>query len=197
METSILKHRFHLGKIDARGTGRKVNEVTVDLRLTKHGGDPTFTMNRDGTRNYTGRKTPEYTELSICADAWNSAHTDIVMGGQCLDEIARQRNQMTPANRKTFDRLYLLWTDWHLNGMHAGTPEQEAAVKEWKAAGNRYDYTAACDMLKERELYEIPFTGKTVGQEYHGELYKYGHGWVVVDLPEEVIAECKALVEQD
>ena len=67
--------------------------------------------------------------------------------------------------------------------MHAGTPEQEAAINEWEAAGNRYDYTAACNMLKEKGLYEVLFTGKTVGRMYNNEPYKYGHGWIVNDIP--------------
>lgn len=188
-----MKHRFHLGKIDARGTGRRVNEVTIDLELTKRGGDPTFTVAPDGTRNYTGNKTPVYTELSICGTAWNSAHTDCIWGGQCLDMIAHVSQQMTERNRKTFRTLYGLWKNWHLNSMHAGTPEQEAAVKEWEAAGNRYDYDKACAMLNEIGLYEIPFTGKTVGRKYKNELYQYGHGWVVNDLPESVIEEIEAL----
>lgn len=191
MDKIILKRRFHLGKVDAYGTGRKGREVTIDLTLTERGGDPTFTVASDGTRTYTGNKTPEYTELSI------SGSVGSIWSGQCLDMIATVSQQMTMRNQKTFRALYELWNLWHLNGLHAGTPEQEAAIAEWEAAGNRYKYETVCEMLKERGLYEIPFTGKTVGRMYNNELYRYGHGWVVVDLPESVIAECKALVEAD
>lgn len=76
-----------------------------------------------------------------------------------------------------------MWKRYHLNGMHAGTPTQEKAVAEWKATGNKYDYIAACEMLKEKGLYEVPFTGITIGKRYHGEMYKYSHGWVVQDIP--------------
>ena len=191
MNKVILKHTFHLPKIDGYGNGRKTCEVTIDLELRQLGGDPTFTVDRDGTRHYTGNKTPEYTELSICGDVWNHLHTDIIMGGQCLDELAKS------CHGTTFKKLYRLWKDWHLNGMKAGTPEQEAAVAEWKAAGHRYDYSTVCEMLKERGLYEIPFTGTTVDKEWHGELYRYGHGWIVKPLPAEIIAECKKLVKED
>ena len=83
---------------------------------------------------------------------------------------------------------------YHLNGMNAGTPEQEAAIEEWKQAGNRYDYTAACEYLKECGLYEVNFTGKTVGRVYNNEPYKYGHGWVIEELPPEVITRITEII---
>ena len=50
MDKIILKRRFHLGKVDATGTGRKANEVTIDLTLTEHGGDPGFHVNDDAEK---------------------------------------------------------------------------------------------------------------------------------------------------
>ena len=196
MDKVILKHRFLLGKINVNGTENRINEVEIKLELRKCGGDRTFTV-VNGTRKYTGSKTPTFTELSICGDVWNQKHTDIVWGGQCLDHIYDVRNQMTAANRAIFERLYKLWRNWHLNGMHAGTPEQEKAVAEWKAAGNEYDYKAACEMLKERGLYEVPFTGKTVGRKWNGEPYRYGSGWIVHELPRSVLKEVKALCGEE
>lgn len=78
--------------------------------------------------------------------------------------------------------------------MHAGTPEQEAAIKEWEAEGNRYEYTAVCDMLKARGLYEVNFTGLTIGRRYNNEPYKYGHGWIVEELPGEVITRIEHII---
>lgn len=90
-------------------------------------------------------------------------------GGQVLDEIK-------PANdaQKQFIDL---WYNWHLNGMSAGTEEQSAAIKKWEAAGNKYDYDAAVNYLKSINLYEVKHP-KT------GEPYKYGHGWIIKDLPD-------------
>ena len=80
--------------------------------------------------------------------------------------------------------------------MNAGTPEQESAVAEWKAAGNRYDYTAACEMLKQRGLYEVPLTANLVGtRKADGLPYKYGHGWVISEIPENDLAKIKSLLE--
>lgn len=189
-----MKHTFELGKIAYNGRARKTNMVEITVELQNCGGEPTFTIGKNGERIPTGKTTPEYVELSICGDIWNNTHTDILCGGQCLDTIAIFRKQLSPANRDLFDLLHDLWKKYHLNGMHAGTPEQEAAIHEWEAAGNRYDYKAACKMLKERGLYEVKFTGKTVGRMYHHEPYKYGHGWVVNDLPGDVLLKVEHLI---
>lgn len=169
-----MKRIFNLGKINLYGTGRRYPvEVTVELK--SRGGDDVFTY-ENGHRVPTGEKTPVYVEFTA------SAMVGARMGGQCLDEINRRRVDFGK-NRAVWDEIFRYWKLYHLNGMHAGTPEQEAAIDEWKAAGNRYDYTAACNMLKEKGLYEVLFTGKTVGRMYNNEPYKYGHGWIVNDIP--------------
>ena len=95
-------------------------------------------------------------------------------GGQCLDEILK-RNPKS----KIVQRIYKVWKRWHLNGMKAGVPVQEAAIKAWVKLlpkGKRYDYTKACEFLASIDLYEI-------------DGYKYGHEWKHETLPESVIAE--------
>jgi hypothetical protein len=76
----------------------------------------------------------------------------------------------TPAK---MTKLLDIWDEWHLNDMKAGTPAQEAFIKEWKKT-NKYDYTVACEALKEVGLYED-----------NG--YKYGTGWLKVEVPQDVI----------
>lgn len=187
-----MKKTFDFGKIDYTHTGRKAYPVTVEVELRKRGGEPTFTV-KGGKREYTGKTTPEYYELTLCGYVWNTRKTDCVAGGQCLDTIRKYAGQLK--DRALFLELFRLWEAYHLNGMHAGTPEQEQAVEEWRKAGNRYDYTEACEMLKAAGLYEIPFTGLTVGKRYTGELYKYGHGWVVEELPAAVVDRVTELLK--
>lgn len=180
-----MKKVFNLGKIKFDGQRKRVNSVEVTLELRERGGDATFRIDsKTGERVITG-KTPEYTELSICGDIWNARHTDIICGGQCLDTIAEYRDQLS--SKEIFDELYDLWRHYHLNGLHAGTLEQEAAVNEWKKAGNTYDYDTVCGMLKERGLYEVDYTGVSVGRRYENEPYRYGQAWLVRELPEKVI----------
>lgn len=176
-----MKKTFTFGKICANYAHRKENLVTVEVELRTCGGEPVFTIDPETKEQIPCGSTPEYVEFSARGCVWNRVHSDCIMSGQCLDEINKHRRELS--DLKTWDLIYTMWKKYHLNGMHSGTPEQEAAVKEWEAQGNRYDYTAACDMLKARGLYEIPFTGVTIGKRYNGEMYKYGHGWVVQDIP--------------
>lgn len=171
MKNIIAKKQIDFGKINYNGTGKRY-PASVTIELRKCGGE----------------NTPEYLELSICGDVWNTKHTDIVMGGQCIDSMAQFIK--TPL----FRRIRKLWKRYHLNGMHAGTPEQERAIEEWKSAGNKYDYTAACEYLKSINLYEVPFYGKTTGKVWNWELYKYGHGWIIEELPETIIDEIMEII---
>lgn len=187
-----MKKTFNFGKIKYTNKSKKVNLVTVDVELRRRGGEETFTIDPVTKEKTITGKTPEYVELSICGSVWNARHSDIVCGGQCLDTINHYKSQLSDPD--TFAVLYDLWKRYHLNGMHAGTPEQEAAIEEWKAAGNRYDYKAACEMLKERGLYEVNYTGLSVGRRYNNEPYKYGHAWLIQELPGDVLLKVEHLL---
>ena len=181
-EKIVAKKKFDFGKVDYTETGRKAYPVTVDVELRKRGGEETFRL-VNGERQYTGEKTPEYIEFSAVGYIWNTKKTDCVCGGQCLDEIYKYLS-----GNADFCKIYRWWKAYHLNGMKAGTPEQQKAVKEYTDK-NEYDYKALCDYLKEIGLYEIPYYGKTVGKQYNGEMYKYGTGWCIEEIPEQVISE--------
>ena len=187
-----MKKTFNFGKIKYTNKSKRVNLVEVDVELRRKGGETTFTIDPKTKEKTITGKTPEYLELSICGTIWNARHTDCVCGGQCLDTIAKFRNQLS--DPKLFDTLLYLWNNFHLNGMHAGTPEQEQAIEEWKAEGNRYEYTAVCDMLKRRGLYEVNYTGLSVGRRYENEPYKYGHGWLMQELPGDVLLKVEHLL---
>ena len=176
----IMRKKIDFGKHDFFGKGRNVNACDVEIELRENGGEETFRY-VDGKKVYTGEITPKYLELSICGNVWNTTHTDIVCGGQCLGEMAKIIKD------PKFQKIHEVWKKWHLNGMHAGTPEQEAKIEWWKSLGNKYDYDKVCEMLKKCGLYEVEFTGKTVGKVYDHEPYKYGHGWIINDLPDEVV----------
>ena len=186
-----LNATFNLGKIAFYGKNR-VNKVTIDLEVRHCGGEQKYTVDPKTKEKTIVGTTPRYAELSICGNIWNSHESDIVCGGQCLDTIKEYRNQLQ--YKEAFDVLYDLWKNYHLNGMHAGTPEQETAIEEWKAQGNTYDYVAACQMLKEKGLYEVNYTGMAVGRRYNNEPYKYGHGWLVRELPEEAYEKIEMLL---
>lgn len=178
---------FEFGKIALSG-GRKINPVTVDIRLALHGGEETFTVDKAGNKVYTGNKTPEYLEFTAMGAIWNSKKTDLYYGGQCLDTIAKY------VKDPTFLEIYDLWKTYHLNGMHAGTPEQERALAVWQQAGHEYEYKTARQFLQSIGILKMPFYGKTIGKQWNGELYEYGTGWCIEDLPAEALERIEALL---
>lgn len=184
-----MKKTFTFGKI-AYNSNRKENLVTIEVELRQCGGKETF-IYENGEKKVT-RHAPIYIAFSACGNIWNRLGTDILCAGQCLDTIAEHRNELK--DKETFNIIYSMWQKYHLNSMHAGTPEQEKAINEWEKQGNRYDYDEVCDMLKDLGLYEVNFTGATIGKYYNNEFYKYGSGWVIEEIPEEDLLKIEHLL---
>ena len=151
-----MKKTFSFGKVDFNEVGRKINLVTVDVELKDTDKGPEFTAS---------------------GDVRNKNKTDIICGGQCLDELYE-----IPALRSndTFKKIYNLWRRNHLNGMHAGTEAQENYIKE-KFGDNYPGYTEACEALKEVNLYED--SG-----------YRYGSSWLYRPISEEDMKMIKELL---
>lgn len=169
----MKQHKYVPGKCDLNGTGHKVNEAEIEWEL---------------------KDSPNGPEFSASGGVWDKRKHDYETCGQCLDTIA----QLFPGDAKV-QRIVKVWREWHLNGMNAGTPEQTAAICAWEAEGNRYDYTAACEMLRARGLYEVPLTpdlrctGDFPPEVLNGSRgYHYGERWVYRPIPQEVIDEIKS-----
>ena len=62
-----MKKTIDFGKIDFENRGEALNRVTVEMEYRESGGKKRF---------------------SVSANVWNSRHSDIICGGQCLDTIA-------------------------------------------------------------------------------------------------------------
>lgn len=137
-----MKRTIDFGKIDLRGSGRKINKVTVDVELR---------TNRDGNAVF-----------SCVGNVWNARGTDIIMGGQCLDDIAPHMK-----GNRTYAEVLDLWRKYHLNDMHAGSERQEACVK---ANPNRRNYKSDCAWLERWGL-------------LWDEDYKYGTAWLYREIP--------------
>lgn len=89
----------------------------------------------------------------------NGRRYEWVHCGQCIDIIYEKiPNEIT-------ERIYQIWSRWHLNSMHAGCIHQREFEKEpyEKHEGHHCDI---CD-------------------------YTYGTKWIHEDLPAEIIAEIK------
>ena len=179
-----MKKTFNFGKIDYMDRGRKDCTVDVTISLEEKGGEKV--LDKDG--NFTGDYCNKYVEFTASGHIWNNLHTNYYSGGQNLDEIAEYIK--TPL----FQKIYTFWEKYHLNGMHAGTPEQEEAIEKWEAEGNKYDYEKACEMLKKCALYEVPLNADLIGtRKAYGKPYKYGQGWVIENIPENDLEEIRNL----
>ena len=161
-----ITKRFTFGKVDYNGSGRKNCPVEVEISL-RH--------------NHNSFYNKDYEEFTAVGYIYNPRHTDCYAGGQCLDTI----KEFIPDNI-ILDRIYRLWKKYHLNGMHAGTIEQEDSIHQYFAeTGRSYDYREACEHLKAVGLYEVVENGKP---------YKYGYGWLCREIPEEDLAEIRELL---
>ena len=81
----------------------------------------TFTFKKIGFNGYRKINLPEvevniYNDdtFSITGNIWNCHHTDIVIGGQCLDTMNKYSSL---ANDNTFKMLYTLWKSYHLKNL--------------------------------------------------------------------------------
>ena len=158
MQEKIAERTFEFGKIDFYGTGRKINAVTVEVTLYQKDEGLVFTAS---------------------GEVWNNIHTDIVCGGQCLEEL----REFLYGNNLFMD-IYYLWKNYHLNDMHAGTREQEAFLDGYLSGAKkqRYevDYTERCNILKAHNMY-------TVAHPVTGQPYSYGHDWIFYEIPKKDI----------
>lgn len=116
MSNKTFRKVFNFDKVDYNHIGRRINaaSLTVEYRLeTKyHNGEPSL-----------------YWEYSACGAIWNHIHTDHISGGQNLESMAEFA---AIRNDKNFSEAFRLWKMYHLNGMTAGSPAQEAAKGEFK-----------------------------------------------------------------
>lgn len=144
MESKKVK-TFKFNKIDFYGKGRKINQPEITLIL-----------------EYNDDEKPC---LRISGSVWNSRHSDIIAGGQCLDEMAKYESLI---NDSTFNILFYLWKNYHLNDCRCGGPLQEATLKDCKSSS----YEERCSYLESKGLL------------YEDDI-KYGTTWWYHEIPED------------
>lgn len=81
---------FSFGKI-AYSSRRKINEVTLELKL----------------RDWNG-----YPELAVSANVWNNIHTDIVACGQMVDDLYNEFPEIR--HSILYETILRLWEKYHL-----------------------------------------------------------------------------------
>ena len=89
-------------------------------------------------------------------------------------------------------KLLDVWDRWHLNDMHAGTPEQEQLIRDFRKmeAGKNASYEAVKGYLSsvQRLMSVHPQTGQP---------YVYGTGWLFEAVPDDVLEWLMALPDAD
>lgn len=120
-------------------------------------------------------------KFSMTGGIYNPQTRDYEICGQCQDRLRSIADRIVyEFPKEKFLRLLEIWDAWHLNDMIPGTESQQLAVAIWRQ-DHKYSYTEACAALAEVGLLED-----------HG--YKYGSAWLYRELPREVIAEVKDLL---
>lgn len=160
-----MTRTFDFGKIDFYNSGMKSNRVTVTASFVFKKGKKCF---------------------SAFADVYNASDTDIIHGGQCLDDLAKHMTD------RTFFELYRLWKLYHLNDMHPECEHQrslgwpELAEKQIKANGR----TQLAGWVRESVHPDgllckpCPVCG-----------YKYGTQWMYMPIPLADEARIRKLIE--
>lgn len=137
-----MKRTFDFGCIDFEDRGKAKNRVTVEMEYKQVGDKKAF---------------------SVSADVWNTRHSDIVCGGQCLDTIAPY------VNNPMFSEILRLWKLYHLNDLHPECEHQHAAG--WDKLANKkvnlYHWRMTQDALKEQRAAEkAALSALTAGETF-------------------------------
>lgn len=127
--------------------------------------------------------------VTVVAEIENGKFSMVGDMGGSSGQIAGSIAPNTDAQRT----LLGFWRDWHLNDMHAGTPEQEQFLTNYRAtltADAVFGYDEKVSALKAAGLYEVPHPDKP------GEVYQYGHAFLKVELPEDFETELDECLDE-
>lgn len=129
--------------------------------------------------------------LSICGVEGPTVSGNAIGGcGQINRRLAQHVTAINCAPGWTYGKIrefLAVWDKWHLNDMKAGTPAQEAHIEKVRDQLPGYPkslYEWACEELDKVGL--LTDNG-----------YKYGSGWLKVEVPAEVIEFLKGLPDTD
>ena len=86
-----MKKVISFGKRAVNNPRIRNNEITIEINL---------------------KETDKGLEFTASGNVWNSKHTDIIMGGQCIDDLGQYLKY-----NKTYKEILNLWQKYHLNGM--------------------------------------------------------------------------------
>lgn len=153
--------------------------ATFTIGKLSRNGDKIAPRNCEARMTITLKDTPKGPEFSATGEVWNHLKTDIVMGGQCVAEIAKHFPGDPIA--QAIKRLHAAH---HLNGMNVGTPAQNEALRECASQ----DFSERCAFLAARGLNPDP-------NGPDGKPYRYGSAWLYAPIPADDLAAINDLLD--
>jgi hypothetical protein len=163
-----MKTTITFGKIAYNNPKRKSNELTIQLELKQ----------KECVNHITNEKETMWI-FTASANIWNNIKSDIIAGGQMIDETLKY------CKNPLLKEIHDIWVQYHLNDLKAGLKTQCDAVDTYfKSNDLKYDYTKACEYLKEIGLFEV-------------DSVKYGHGWYCMPIPENIVNRIKIIIESN
>lgn len=147
--------------------------------------DFTKTVRIGTKKTYGGRYYSVYCSIEYQKDILSITGVEgPIDGGNCIGSCGQIYDHIKPIahyakgwNNELLDKFLEFWKSYHLNDMHAGTPEQDACIVRYGA--KNMDYRDKCQLLEAHGLYEVTLP--------NGTRYKYGTGWLRRDVPEHVL----------
>lgn len=153
--------------------------ITVELRRDQEACAPYRTTQWKVCR--------KYTELVVCG-VGRRRRLD-----WCFGQIWSRIRGAFPADPH-LNRLAQIWERWHLNGMRAGTHEQNEFLRKNPIPRSLDYYSDACRALRQNDLLEVkvPPIEKWVPDG----IYRYGRYWLVEELPNDFESDLVKLVSK-
>ncbi len=135
--------------------------------------------------------------LAICKVEIKNGN--ISFTGEYNNGIGQVNNSIKP--RTKLQKKFLeLWDKYHLNGLSAGTPRQNEALKKLNI-NDAYQYKIACSYLNSIGLlyddisdYDNLIFTKII-KDGNKKLYKYGNGWVKLKITDDILNEIRKVCE--
>lgn len=119
-KTTLIERTVNLGLVDGYGNGKKNCPLDLCFRLERvtlgTQDSPRLTTDLGRTRNYV--------TLAMTANLWNPLKTDIIHGGQLVDDLLTYVD--TPETRLWVE----VWHTWHNNAMRPGTTRQQKVIDQ-------------------------------------------------------------------
>ena len=153
--------------------GRNV-PIRLDIKIEETDLSTQALYNRDGELLEIGntKKTTDLKEVSSYKHLSISGNIGNEQAGQIQDTLKKGLNDpdFKFKNKEGVKEILEVWENHHLNDLKAGTNKQQKALENWKERPEANSYDADVNYLKSKKLYS-------------DRNYKFGHAWLVEDLP--------------